>query len=87
MDAASRLADAGRREEAFFALTSSAYWFSRATGQANPDLASAAQLLAAESGWLDTEQALVSVAEAINAALPRPRSTRKRGPRAPKGNG
>jgi hypothetical protein len=84
MDAATALADAGRREEAFYALTSSAYWFSRATGKANPDLASAAQLLAAESGWIETEQALVFVAEAINAAMPRPRSTKKRAATTPK---
>jgi hypothetical protein len=66
MDAARDLQAAGRAEEAFYALTSSAYWFSQMTKKPNPKLHEAAQLLVAEAGWPMTEDALVAVAEGIN---------------------
>jgi hypothetical protein len=66
MEASRALKKAGKPEEAFYALTSAAYWFGQNGGDERVELAEAAQLLAKEAGWKETLAALELAAERIN---------------------
>lgn len=66
MDAAGILKKAGRREEAFTALTAAAFWFYVHIKRPFPQLLNAAFLLARESNWGEAAELL----EAISAKIP-----------------
>ncbi len=65
MDAVTELKKAGNLEEAFTALGASAYWFRVHIKKPFPQLLNAAWLLARESGWAETAEALERISSHI----------------------